>query len=174
MCVRQYPGKPFCFNYSKLYDSPTHPNNPTHSTSHSHGFTLSLVDSSSYSVSRPCSVSHSHSMIPMCYHWQLIVSLTYFHSLTFPFMDTHNSSLNISVSQSLSPIRVKNRYGDLFVFCTNIRALQLWVNRDVPVFPISFLASITLPLPSYTGCARINPGMKWVKVTYAMNKSVRL
>ena len=180
----QYTVKQFCFNHSKFahymaLQVPKHSNSLNRSQLFTLGWIkLPLINSSSYSVSWTCSLGHSHP-ISIYFYWEFIISLTYFHSLTHPFIYTHNSLPNISISQSLtwSHCHSQERKEQ---FCWSFHVLRLkqeFYNYKLPVTclcsPFHLLYIVTLSLPYYWGCNCRNSWMKLLKVTYAMDEGLK-
>ena len=106
-------------------------------------------------------------------HWQLLISLTYFHSFTHPFIYTHNPSLNISVSLSqLSWLLCHSQSRKeqlIWFFSCFVMKINVFYNYESPVMRLCpsfyFLHQITRSSPYYAGCIRLNSGVKWVKMT---------
>ena len=68
VCIRQYGVRPYCFNHSKFANYITHP----------------LIQT--FQLPQPPSTSHSHShpLILMYFHWQLIISFHFLHQISLP------------------------------------------------------------------------------------------
>ena len=104
MCVRQYTVRLFVWPaaYSLILWVTHSPpiSHSSHIQSIGYTFILSLISSNSYSVSRIISFRHSHPLTLVCvfFLWQLLITLTYFKTLTNAFMYPHKS-LKLSFPQ---------------------------------------------------------------------------
>ena len=149
----------------------THPFTQTFPLNQPFTFTHSRTrHSSPHSMSRTCSLNYSR-ISTLKFHWQIPISLTYFHSFTHPLTVTSHHWIPRSQSHltwSHCHSQLRNEWLVQLTFACFVK--KILVTRDVFMFSITRLAFNHAVLPNYAGSIDPHLRVKLIKWPKFMNK----